>query len=291
MDLDLRLVRSFVAVAHHGHFGRAADERHMTQPALSRQINRLEMLLEVVLIQRTSRSVELTPAGREFLAEAQALLHTADRAVRNARRNGRPARQLNVGFMGGIDTDPAVSAFRLSDPDVTVSLTHLEWWEQAESLHDGRVDVAFVRPPIDHTGLRVVPVAAEPRAVMLPRTHPLADTAEVSILDLREEPVVGHHSSYADWDAFWTVDPRPDGSHPKRGATVRTIEEKLEAVASGSVIAFMPLSAATYYTHPRVRFVVVGDIDPSITALAWRATRRRKDLARFVNAALTAATT
>lgn len=282
MDLDLRLVRSFVAVARHGHFGRAAGERHLTQPALSRQVSRLEAALGVALLRRTSRRVELTEAGREFLEEAEAILHAADRAVRDVRRRARPTQTIEVGFMGGIRTDETIAAFRAQHPDLDVRLTHLEWWDQAESLQDGRVDVAFVRPPIDVTGLRLRTIAQEPRAALVSERHRLAEAGEASIMELLEDPVVAHRSSFAAWDAFWTVDPRPDGSHPKRGATVRTVEEKLEAVASGTAIAFMPLSAAVFYVHPAVRYLTLTDVAPSTTALAWRAARRWPPLRRFV---------
>lgn len=285
VDLDLRLVRSFVAVARLGHFGRAADERHVTQPALSRQIGRLETQLGVMLITRTSRSVELTPAGREFLGEAEAILRASDRAVRNVRSNGRASRILDVGFMGGIRTETTVTAFSRQRPDIEVRLTHLDWWDQAESLHDGRVDVAFVRPPIDTTGLRLMPLATEPRAVLLPAVHRLADATAVSIMDVLDDPVVAHRSSFADWDAFWTVDPRPDGSHPTRGALVRTVEEKLEVVASGNAIAFMPLSASTAYAHPSVRFLPLHDVAPSTIALAWLSSRRSRTVTAFAEAA------
>lgn len=98
VDLDLRLVRAFVAVADERHFGRAARLLHSAQPAVSRQVRRLESQLGVRLLDRTSRSVELTEPGRTFLADARDLLASADAALRRV----RPERGLTVGFLAAI---------------------------------------------------------------------------------------------------------------------------------------------------------------------------------------------
>lgn len=97
---DLGQLRSFVAVATELHFGRAARRLHMTQPPLSRQIRMLERDLKVALFTRTSRSVELTQAGRAFLAEARDLLQRSEAAVKIAREAAEPTiGMVRVGFV------------------------------------------------------------------------------------------------------------------------------------------------------------------------------------------------
>src|ERR1035438_7235926 len=96
--LDLRLVQYFVAVAEELHFGRAAERLHIAQPSLSHQIRRLEQQLGVVLLERTSRRVELTPAGQTLLTEGRRLLTQSQRAVRITRAAGSEG--LTVGFYG-----------------------------------------------------------------------------------------------------------------------------------------------------------------------------------------------
>src|SRR6202035_1258115 len=136
MDLDLRKLRYFVAVADTLHFGRAADELHIAQPVLSRQIRALEHDLGTPLLTRDSHGVALTDAGRQLLTDAGPLLASAHAA----RRRGTVAA-------------PAVRMFADRHPDVLVDVQRIEGDDQATMLLDGRIDVGYVRLPIDEAGL------------------------------------------------------------------------------------------------------------------------------------------
>ena len=116
MDVDLRKIRYFVAVAENLHFRKAADELHITQPALSRSIGALERELGTQLFLRDKRSVVLTPAGRQLLDDARPLLAAAAATRRRAQRAARGTHHLVVGFRAGIVVTPAVRAFAASDP-------------------------------------------------------------------------------------------------------------------------------------------------------------------------------
>jgi DNA-binding transcriptional LysR family regulator len=106
-DLDLRLLRSFVAVAEELHFGHAARRLYMSQPALSVQIRKLEQLVGVQLLRRTSRRVELTPAGAVLLEEARRVLVSAERAFEATRRAASGAGgRFVVGFVAGAAAEP-----------------------------------------------------------------------------------------------------------------------------------------------------------------------------------------
>jgi DNA-binding transcriptional LysR family regulator len=150
MDLDLRKLRYFVAVAEELHFGRAAERLHIAQPVLSRQIRILEEELSSQLFVRDRRHTELTAAGRQLLEEAHPLLANAD-ALR--RRVGRAARgssdTFTVGFMPGLIVTAAVRGLSAAHPDLTVDVIRTGWDNQVQVVHDGRVDVSFVRLPID----------------------------------------------------------------------------------------------------------------------------------------------
>src|ERR1700712_4500705 len=102
MDLDLRKLRYFAAVAEHRHFGRAAEQLYIAQPVLSRQIRALEQELGCELLIRTTRSVELTPAGEQLREDARAVFATADAAVRRVREIDRGAQRLVVAFAPGL---------------------------------------------------------------------------------------------------------------------------------------------------------------------------------------------
>src|SRR3954452_22394010 len=132
LDVDLRKIRYFVAVAENLHFRKAADELHIAQPALSRSIGALERELGAQLFVRDKRSVALTPAGRQLLDDARPLLAAADATRRRVQRAGRGTHHLVVGFRAGILVTPAARSLRAERPEVTVVVHPLEWAAQEE---------------------------------------------------------------------------------------------------------------------------------------------------------------
>src|ERR1700761_9464756 len=126
VDLDLRLVGYFVAVADHRHFGRAAAALLIAQPSLSRQIRRLEQQIGVRLFDRTPQSTRLTDAGEVFLPRAKALLRTAAQATAQARDAAQPSR-ITIGYTPCMIITPALRALRHDHPDADVQALHLDW--------------------------------------------------------------------------------------------------------------------------------------------------------------------
>ncbi|WP_045875886.1 LysR substrate-binding domain-containing protein [Pseudofrankia sp. DC12] len=259
MDLDLRKLRYFVAVADTLHFGRAADELHIAQPVLSRQIRALEQDLGTPLFTRDSHGVVLTDAGRQLLTDAGPLLASAHAVRRRVTVAARGSQRLTVGFRAGIPVIPAARAFEARHPDVVVDVQRIEWDDQAPMLLDGRIDVGYVRLPIDETGLRVTPLYTEPRVAVLPAGHRLAGKEEITEADLAGEPLV--------WHADPSTQPtrRP---HPNAGYLVRGVDETLEHVAAGRGISFLARSATVFYSHPDVVYVPIPDLAPDQVCLA-----------------------
>ncbi|MER6352317.1 LysR family transcriptional regulator, partial [Streptomyces sp. NPDC001634] len=118
MDLDLRKVRYFTAVAEQLHFGRAAESLHIAQPVLSRQIRALEKDLDATLFERDSHGVTLTAAGRQLLDDARNLLAAADATRRRVRRAARGPRRLVVGFRAGGGVAPGPRGVGARPPEV-----------------------------------------------------------------------------------------------------------------------------------------------------------------------------
>src|SRR4051812_4027690 len=145
MDLDLRKVRYFVAVAELLHFGRAAERLHIAQPVLSRQIKALEKELGATLLQRDSHGGTLTASGRQLLDDAVPLLATADATRRRVRRTARGPRRFVVGFRAGVVVTRTLRAFAAGRPDIDVQARRVEWDDQERLILDGSVDVAYVR--------------------------------------------------------------------------------------------------------------------------------------------------
>jgi DNA-binding transcriptional LysR family regulator len=260
-----------VAVAERLHFRRAAEDLHLAQPALSRQIQALERDLGGPLFVRDRRSVALTAAGRQLYEDAGPLLAAADATRRRAQRAQRGTHALVVGFRTGIIPTAAVKAFNKVHPDVTVDVQRLEWDDQEEAILGGRVDVAYVRRPIAERRLRLIPLYAEPRLVALPEHHPFARRRTLRMADLEGD----RHLRY--------LEPvRVDGT---RTTLLRGVEEKLEYVAAGHGIILLPRSATQHYWRPDVVYVPVADAEPDEVLLATEARRRSKLITAFADAA------
>jgi DNA-binding transcriptional LysR family regulator len=285
MDLDMRKLRYFVAVADRLHFGRAAAALYISQPALSRQIRQFEQELGVELLERSSRQVRLTPAGRRLAEDGARLLAGGDAAVARARRAGAGGLSLTIGFMLGMDIAPVLTQFARTQPDVEIQLQRLRWWNHAAALRDGRVDAGFVRLPLPPDGLEIQALHTEPICVALPADHPLAGRASAYIAELAGEPVLLYADAQAGWNAFWTFDPRPDGSHPPTGPEVRDMEEIVAYVRAGRGVAFLPVSITVSIAPPGVAFVLVDGIPPGQVVLAWDADRPPGHIAALLSAA------
>jgi DNA-binding transcriptional LysR family regulator len=283
-DLDLRRLRYFVAVAERLHFGQAAAALHITQPALSRQIQQLEHDVGVELFARTSREVTLTPGGEQLLRDGLRLLATAHGALERTRQaTGRHT--LTVGFMLGVNVDPALRLFRERHPEIDLQLQRLRWWNQAETLLDGRVDVGFVRFPVPSQGLGLLPLYTEPLTVALPAGHPLAGRPSVRLADLAGERVLRYADAPPAWNAFWSMDPRPDGTQPRHGPAVRDMEEIVEYVRAGSGVAFLPVPIAAAFPRPDVAYVPITGVQAGQIVLAWEAARDSALIEAFAEAA------
>ncbi|MFB7905547.1 LysR family transcriptional regulator [Kitasatospora sp. NPDC056076] len=290
MDVDLRKLRYFVAVARELHFGRAAVELHIAQPVLSRQIRSLEAEFGAQLFRRDRRSTELTDAGRQLLEDAPPLLAAAEALRRRVGRSGEgagegPARFV-VGFMPGVAVTAAVRGLRGRHPGLAVEVVRSSWADQARMVLDGRVDVSCVRLPVDRQGLVLRPLFAEPRVAVLPAGHRLAGEVSVVMAELGGELLLQDPDFVPEWrDLPGVSGRRPERSRPR----VDTVEEKLEYVAAGEGMVVLPLSMAAFYTRADVVHVPVSDLAPHRVCVAWAVGRTSPLLAEFAELAGSAA--
>jgi DNA-binding transcriptional LysR family regulator len=295
VDVDTRVLRYFLAVAEHLSFTRAARELFVTQPSLSRQIQRLESDLGAELFTRAGREIRLTRAGEDLVAAARRVLDDWELALRQV-RGARAARErlLRVGFVAtgaGPLGRRARAVFGARRPDVRIEPKRFEWGGEAEALRQGLVDVAFVWLPADLTGLRAEVVATEPRWVAMAAGHRLAGSREpVDILELRDEPLMWTGRAPRAWVDWWAVNPRPDGSAPVWGPENDNVEEMLEHVAAGAAVCFGTRSMAAYYAHPELVWRPIAGIEPLRVAVAWPPEAHGEAVHDFLTAVREAAT-
>ena len=197
--MELRHLRYFAAVAQYLNYSEASRRLHVAQPAISQTILDLEDELEVKLLLRTKRSVQLTAAGTAFLREAGELLRRADEARRQAQRAARgEVGSLSIGFFGAASAPilPAlVQTYRRKFPDVELHLCEMNPDQQLAAFDDGRIDLGFTRPlPADRrSDFEEEIVYTDQLAVALPAAHPLAKQKSVRLKSLGGEPFVQFH--------------------------------------------------------------------------------------------------
>jgi DNA-binding transcriptional LysR family regulator len=252
--MELRHLRYFIAVAEEGHITRAAERLGMQQPPLSQQIRALERELDVQLLRRKPRGVELTEAGRALLADARAILAHIDHAFATTRRTARGEQgRIAVGFTSSAPFHPfvprVIRAFRESFPLIALTLEESGTTELIEDLRHERVDAAFIRTPVtDPLGLTVNPLLEEAMLVALPSAHPMAsgdaaDGKALTLAALAAETFIVYRrrSGPGLYDAIFAAC-HAAGFSPLVGQEAPRIVSTLNLVAAGLGIAIVPAS-------------------------------------------------
>ena len=247
VDVELKHLRSFVAVAEERNFTRAAERLHLAQPALSVHIRQLEERMGVQLVERTTRRVALTPAGEALLERSRALLDGVADAVQLARDAalGRTGR-LRVGLLAtaALDLTPAaLRAFAADVPGAQVSVQDVRFDDPSGGVRDGDTDIALIWTPVDERGIDVELLFEEPRVAILASDHPLAARKRLTVDDLVDQPWPGSHSADPIAEAFWTLaDER--GGPPPTTVPVSGFEDLLVAIRAGLVVDTVPAAIA-----------------------------------------------
>lgn len=193
--MDLNRLRHFLAVAEELHFGAAARKLGMEQPSVSQSIAALEKSIGVKLLERSSRSVELTPAGQVLVEDARRLLEQSDQAAERAR--GAALRELHQLRVGHVPLSlikafpPAIRAFQARHADVQVRLVEEPTEKQIADLRSGKLDLGLVNMKAgDVSGLNVRPLYAARMVLAVPAAWPLAQSPLLRLRDLRDYPFV-----------------------------------------------------------------------------------------------------
>ncbi|PRX97712.1 LysR family transcriptional regulator [Allonocardiopsis opalescens] len=240
-------LRGFVAVAEELHFGRAAERLAITQPPLSRQIQKLERSIGVQLFERDRRRVELTAAGAAFLVEARRLLALADGAPDLARRiSAGSSGTLKIGFTAASSYGTLgrlLNGLEEVLPEIDIELFEMVTREQVAALLRGEVDVGLARPPFDDTAFGSRVLLRERLLVAVPDGHPLAlRGGPVTGDDLVGLPLIMHSPTRARYFYDLIVGLLPI-AHQNVVHTASQILTMVWLVAAGRGIAFVPESA------------------------------------------------
>jgi len=288
MDVELRHLRYFVAVAEELSFTRAAERLHIAQPPLSTQVRNLEAELGVELFDRSRRQIALTDAGELLLDEARVLLVQVEQALSATRKAGTgETGRLTIGFIPSASTStlPAhLRAFRGRYPGVELFLRELPPDELVAQLHAGALDVCFLYLPFDDDRLEQVVVAREPLVAALPEDHRLAGSERpLAMRSLRDEPFVlpaRHHMPGLNARVLDTC--RRAGFAPEPvQRDVWLMQTVLGLVAGGLGVALVP-SSVQHLNRTGVSFRRLQDPgEPVELGACWRGEDRSPTLRNF----------
>lgn len=292
MDVELRQLRVFLAVANELHFSRAARSLHMSQPALSQQIRALEKALGVPLFERTSRSTELTPAGRALRDAAPRVLFEAERAQALVAQAANGAVGLlvvgSVGTALASITPRILRSLRASHPELQLEVSQQDTAAQLVAIAEGRLDVGLVRAAVPTDAVAIAHLVEEPMVVVLAQDHRLATDPEHPLdpAELADEPfVLWPRSLGAPFFDTLVAYCHGHGFSPRIVAEGADIETQLGLVAAGIGVSFQP----AYYANLRLQGVVFRRLAGAVPRVALQVAWRRKDrspaVARFVETA------
>ncbi|GAA2263745.1 LysR family transcriptional regulator [Actinomadura luteofluorescens] len=273
--METRELRYFVAVAEEFHFGRAAERLGIAQPPLSRAIKQLERRLGVQLLERTSRTVELTEAGKVLLREGQAALDAVDAAARRTRRAAAGEPKLVLVTKAGASSEllpKLLDAYAAEPGAVAVEVLLCGIGEQERLLRDGRADVGLLHRPFDTTtGLDIEELSTEGQILVLPKGHPLEGRTDLRMADIAGLPL-----------PRW---PHCDGGYPDGpGPEVHDHAQLLQLIALGRAVALLPETARIHLRRD-LAFVPILDAPTVTTVIAWPPHSRSLALAGLIQTA------
>jgi len=273
VQMELRHLRYFIAVAEEGHVTRAAERLGMQQPPLSQRIKAIERELDVQLFHRKARGVELTDAGRAFLDNARAVLAQLDHAFDTTRRTARGEEgRISIGIVPASPFHPlvprAIRAFRETYPLVSVRLEERLGGELLDLLRSEQIDVAFIRTPYaNQEGLVINRLLEEPMLLALPSEHALARNGgegESAILlkHLGRETFILYGPPGTGLREATMAACRAAGFSPRAGQEAPRIASALSLVAVGLGISLVPASLRHLYMDGVVYRHLKGPIQP-----------------------------
>ncbi|AOX19007.1 LysR family transcriptional regulator [Kozakia baliensis] len=247
--MDLKHLRSFCALGETLHFGRAAARLNIVQPAVSAHIRQIEDELGIKLVERSRHHVFMTPAGRNFLQEARSILQQVSGAIDTTRNIAAgTAGILRVGFVSSaiaLFVTHLIRHFSTFHPDVEVDLYEMNSYQQLEAIAEGRLDLGFVRMPIQRDQVEIKTVAREPFEAILPVGHPLSrhptmrpmDFSDETIFMLARDNAPGFHDALL--SAFHL-----NHTVPRRIKYFREFQTAIHLASAGLGIAVVPRYAA-----------------------------------------------
>ncbi|GJF32692.1 LysR family transcriptional regulator [Kitasatospora sp. NE20-6] len=286
---------AFLTLAEELHFGRTAERLHVTTGRISQVVRALEHRVGAPLFERTSRTVRLTPIGRQLADDLRPLVRAMEEAHDRAVEAGRGVTgELRVAFLGEW-TAPlllkAVGLFTERHPGCRIEVREVQLFNSRASLLDGSVDVLLASYPFGGMA-RGPAVLTERRVLAVAAGHPLAREESVSLEVLAEHPVVQYpKATSVGFKRDRTPERTPAGRPVPKGPSGNTFSEMLSLVALGRGVLPVGEHSRRYYPRQDVVYVPIHDAPPIHRGPVWREGNTTGRVRAFVTALLDAAAT
>jgi DNA-binding transcriptional LysR family regulator len=290
--MELRHLRYFLAVAEELNFTRAAERLGISQPPLTQQMKALEAELGVALLDRSAYRIELTDAGRIFAAEAARILGDARSAVQAARRAATGATgRVRVGFTESASFNSLVTStlrsFRSDYPAVEISLEEHPSTELIEALREGRLDTAFVRPPLPaQRGLSLDLLEKEPLVAAVPTGHPLSTRRQIELETLAAETFILYPRAVRPGLADTVIAAcEAAGFTPRVGQYAPQLSSTINLVAASLGISIVPDSMRCLQARAVTYLPLSGEPLYALLGIAYRTDEGSSVVHNFIDAA------
>ncbi len=288
--MELRHLRYFVAVGEALSFTRAAEQLHLAQPSLTRQIKNLETEIGVRLLNRNKGKVTLTPEGRSFLFDAKRVLaHSTDIVESVQRLHRGEIATLNIGYVANFFPAPlpaSLAAFQRKFPMVSVNLFDMTYGDQLRALEEGRIDLGFVKmqPSLATRELQFRSLGSDKIIVAVREGDRLEQNAVIRLKDLRSMFFIGmSEKSYPGYRSWLTQTCRKAGFAPKVLQDVEIERIVLQAVGAGLGVALLP-EQVEKLRHENVVFRPLAPTIRTLSCIAWKKENTSTVLKAYVEA-------
>ncbi|MCS0634594.1 LysR family transcriptional regulator [Streptomyces sp. LP05-1] len=287
--VEIRELECFLVLAEELHFGRTGQRLYVSQGRVSQLIRALEQRIGARLVDRTSRRVQLTPLGADFLGA----LRPAYTALRATVENARAAAlgvsgPLRIGFQGvfGYGFMDVVGEFEERYPECATRITELPLSDPFGPLHRDEVDTAVVLLPVEEPALVLGPVfSRQPQYLAVSRRHPFAGRPVVDAEELAGSPLVGVAAPAPEyWREVQAPTRTPSGAPVPPGPAVGTLQEGLSLVAANRGVMLLCHPTTEYHHRRDVAYVPVTGLPESALGLVWRADRENARVRAFAEA-------
>lgn len=267
--MELRHLRYFLTLGKELHFAKAADKLFITQPALTKQIQQLEAVLGTKLLNRTKRSVSLTPAGKYFMDEAEYMLNHLDQVVDATRRKGRgEAGEIRIGFVGSAMQNlipTLLEKMSVDHPSIHASLDELNNKDQLDAIAHDKLDIGFVRLESVHAGFEQRVVLEDSFSLVVSKKHVVQPENFKSLNQFQDESFILFSNDYSQeyYDNIMSIftdhgfEPKVSHRSVQANSIFRLVERQLGvAIVPSSLqdgvaldVAFIPLDHLSQRTN------------------------------------------